>query len=137
MLDIFERYFLPLEMNLVPCLSGLLISILPGLDEEGSEVYDRVLRLVNNLGKRTDKQIFFRALWKSVVASPNVRCATISYLDRNIPKPGEDDEERELCLPVAETIVKGAIKACLGDTALLTQRATMEILVNHFPISSM
>ena len=73
-------------MDLVPCLGGMLISVLPGLEEEGNEIYDRILRFINNLRKRTSPPIFYRTLWKSTVTSPNVRCAAIVYLDRQLPK---------------------------------------------------
>lgn len=42
LLDIFNNHFIPLKLDLLPCLSGLLSSILPGLDEEGSEFFPKV-----------------------------------------------------------------------------------------------
>ena len=93
---------------------------------------------MNNLGKKLDTETFFRALWKSAVASPNVRCPTVIYLDRNLPGKGEllTDEGKEKFLPETQTLVKAALKECLNDPELLTQRATMELLLKHFPISS-
>lgn len=86
MLDIYEEFFLPLGKNLIPCLSGILISILPGLEEEGSEFYERVLKLVDNICSKTDKSLFYRALWKSLVLSPTIRTPTVIYLNNRIPK---------------------------------------------------
>lgn len=131
-MGIFENYYLPLKNNLIPCLPGLMISVLPGLEEEGSEIFDRVLKFVNNVGTIIDSPTFYRALWKSAVSSPTVRYPTIVYLDKHLPKGGNTDDY----LPETQTLVKAAIKDCLDDPQLLTQRATMELLLNHFPISS-
>lgn len=136
MMSIFETYYLPLKNNLIPCLPGLLISVLPGLEEEGSEIYDRVLKFINDLSTTVDTSIFYRALWKSAVSSPTVRCPSIIYLDKQLPKDEGARENLEEYLPETQTLVKAAIKDCLDDPELLTQRATMELLLNHFPISS-
>ena len=40
LLSLYETYYLPLGRQLLPCLKGLLLATLPGL-EEGSEYYDR------------------------------------------------------------------------------------------------
>jgi hypothetical protein len=41
-LDLIQAYYLPLGKALLPCLSGLVISLLSGLEEEGSDIYQRV-----------------------------------------------------------------------------------------------
>merc|ERR1712000_242688 len=131
-LQIFETFYLPLGKDLIPCMTGLLISLLPGLEEEGNEIYDRVLSLINKLEK-IDRPMFYHSMWKAAVSSPNVRGAAMIYLDRKFPKGGKIDEDY---LPERQTLVKSAIMECLADPELLTQRAAMELLLNHFPISS-
>jgi len=69
-------------------MTGLLISLLPGLEEEGNEIYDRVLRLINKLEK-IDRPMFYHSMWKAAVSSPNVRGAAMVYLDRKFPKGGK------------------------------------------------
>lgn len=68
-LSFYEQYYLPLGTSLGPCLSGLIMSILPGLEEESSEFYDRCLKLLDYISKKATKPLFFRALWKTYVAS--------------------------------------------------------------------
>lgn len=41
-LELFEKYFLKLGKGLLPCLPGLVVCLLPGLEEETSEFYPRV-----------------------------------------------------------------------------------------------
>ena len=48
LLGIYETYFLPLKQSLRPCLIGLILGILPGL-EEGSDSYTRTFNLLKNI----------------------------------------------------------------------------------------
>jgi hypothetical protein len=40
LLDLYERYFVPLDAGLEPALKGFIVALLPGL-EEGSEFFNR------------------------------------------------------------------------------------------------
>lgn len=42
LLLIFEQYYYPLRGKLRPAMRGFIISLLPALEEEGSEYFDRV-----------------------------------------------------------------------------------------------
>lgn len=46
-LDIFEQHYVPLGRRLIPALSGLVMALLPGIEEEASEFYARVLKLLH------------------------------------------------------------------------------------------
>ncbi len=48
LLQLYEQFFLPLKQALRPCLTGLLIGLLPGL-EEGSDFYSRTFNLLKNI----------------------------------------------------------------------------------------
>ena len=40
LLDVYEKYYLPLGVNLIPCLHGMVLGLMPGLEDE-SEHTDR------------------------------------------------------------------------------------------------
>jgi hypothetical protein len=71
-LSFYEQYYLPLGTSLGPCLSGLIMSILPGLEEESSEFYERCLKLLDYMAKKATRPLFFRALWKTYVRPEQV-----------------------------------------------------------------
>ena len=48
LIGIYESYFIPLGQGLRPCLIGLLLGILPGL-EEGSDFYTRTFSLLTKI----------------------------------------------------------------------------------------
>ena len=41
-MDIFEKYYFPLKSRLRSAMRGFIIALLPALDEEGSEFFDKV-----------------------------------------------------------------------------------------------
>ena len=47
LLDLIENYYLPLKMNLIPCIPGLVVSILPGLEENNEEIQKKVLHTLD------------------------------------------------------------------------------------------
>ena len=51
LLELYEKYYLPLGSRLNPALSGLLVALLPGLEEENSEFYPRVLNLLRAIAQ--------------------------------------------------------------------------------------
>ncbi|KAF9924707.1 hypothetical protein FBU30_005377 [Linnemannia zychae] len=104
LLDIYEKYYLPLKERLKPCLKSFMIGLLPGLDEEGSEFFDRVLNILDNLRKNVDETFFFQY---------------VAFV------LGDD----------AGLMVR-AFSATVGDSQLLVQRAMLDLMVVHFPISN-
>ena len=66
-LRIYEVHFIPLGPALTPALSGLIMSILPALEEESGEFYERCLKLLDQMCKATSTEMFYRALWKAYV----------------------------------------------------------------------
>lgn len=41
-IDIYEKYYVSLEKGLLPCLKGFQLALMPALEEDGNEFFDRV-----------------------------------------------------------------------------------------------
>ncbi|KAF0026532.1 hypothetical protein F2P81_021269 [Scophthalmus maximus] len=85
LLTLYERYYLPLQRTLLPSLQAFITGLLPGL-EEGLEVYDRTDALLLKLSLLVGQQVFYGALWGSMVVSPSVRLPAsifiVTHFDR-------------------------------------------------------
>ena len=46
-MDIFEKYYFPLKSRLRSAMRGFIIALLPALDEEGSEFFDKVCLFIS------------------------------------------------------------------------------------------
>ncbi|KAF9918461.1 hypothetical protein BX616_008681 [Lobosporangium transversale] len=135
LLDIYEKYYLPLKDRLKPCLKSFLIGLLPGLDEEGSEFFDRVLNIIDSLRKAVDETFFFQCMWLILITSSPHRGPALHYLGRRMPLLTNTEDVAFVLGDDAGLMVR-AFSATVGDTQLLVQRAMLDLMVVHFPISN-
>ena len=66
-LNLYEKYFLPLGENLVPCLCAFLIGLWPGLEEAKSDSYKQTQAILDKVCSIVGEQQFFRAYWKAIL----------------------------------------------------------------------
>lgn len=136
-LEIFEHHFLPLGAHLTPCLTGFIMAVLPGLEEESSEFYDKSLRILQMTSQKVGRTVFFCAMWKAVLMGPSVRGCAVAFLNLKLPRPEDHTPEKTAeHFPHKDTLVRNALIAGLTDSNILTQRTSMELVLNHFPLSS-
>ena len=63
LLELFERYYLPLGPLAVPCLPGLVLALLTAMEDLGTDFYRRALRLLDQLALTTGVDVFMGAVW--------------------------------------------------------------------------
>ncbi|XP_058042848.1 protein dopey-2 isoform X2 [Ahaetulla prasina] len=134
LLDLYENYFLPLQKSLLPSLQAFLIGLLPGL-EEGSEFYDRTDALLVKLSLVIGKEVFYSALWASVLVSPSVRLPAslfvVSHINRAIP-----GKQQNYMMGTDPNLTIQAICVSMLDSNVLVQRNTLEVVLFFFPLYS-
>lgn len=134
LIKLYEDYYLPLGDRLVPALNGFILALLPGVEDNTSETYSRVMRLLNDTRTRTNPAVFALSLWRAMLLCPPCRLAAVNYISVTIPTKMED--MLISFLPSNRTIAVDAIIATLHDQNVLAQRGMFEILIAHFPINS-
>lgn len=99
LLSVYETYFLPLKKSLRPCLTGLIIALLPGL-EEGSDFYARTFTLLKNICAAqsdsslsaanlvspllvADDKYFYTCLWSAIISQSSIRFPAIQFVLTN------------------------------------------------------
>lgn len=103
-LDLLERHFLKLESrSLRPAMKSIVLALLPGLEEETSEDFDRTLKLVDSFkiairpsngedlspAHSTGDGFFWQCFFLASITSHSRRGGALAYLVRNLPKLGE------------------------------------------------
>lgn len=76
-------------------MPGLVISILPGLEEQNELLQKRVFSIMDNAGEAVGKKYLLGAVWMAVLRSSKVRNAGIKYLSKRLPKLKAEEEEDE------------------------------------------
>lgn len=131
LLGLYEKYFLPLQRQLLPGLQAFIVGLLPGL-EEGSEIYDRTDALLLKLSLLVGREVFFAALWGSALMSPSVRLPAslfvVSHISRALPP-----REQKYMLGTDHQLTVKSLCACLLDANVLVQRNNLEIVLFFFP----
>jgi hypothetical protein len=99
-LDLLENYFLKVDASaLRPALKALILSLLPGLEEETSEEFSRTLRLINgfklavNQEEEKDQrdqghgdEYFWQCFFLASITSSSRRPGALAYLVKYLPK---------------------------------------------------
>ncbi|CAB1347250.1 unnamed protein product [Coregonus sp. 'balchen'] len=134
LLTLYERYYLPLQRALLPSLQAFITGLLPGL-EEGADVYDRTDALLLRLSLLVGQQVFYGALWGSVLVSPLVRLPAslfiVTHFDRFTPP-----RQQTCMLGYNNRLVVKALCLSLQDSNVLVQRNMLEILLYFFSLAT-
>ncbi|MCJ1250740.1 hypothetical protein MMC30_007968 [Trapelia coarctata] len=102
-LTLFETYIVALtSISLRPALKAIILALLPCLEEESTEEFERTLRILAALkeaigrglqpGHDSDTsgdQYFWQCLFLACITSKSRRPGALAYLARNLPRLGE------------------------------------------------
>ncbi|EDO38328.1 predicted protein, partial [Nematostella vectensis] len=79
LMGLYEEHFLSLGKALLPGLQGLLLGLLPGI-EEGSEYTERTISLLEAISHNTDRPAFYTCLWSCFLSSSSVRLPAVTFI---------------------------------------------------------
>lgn len=165
--DILEHHILPLPTaELRPLLKALISSLLPALEEETSEDFERGFRVLETLERQFVQStetaannegngFFWQCLFLAIITSPPRRQGALNFLVHKLPSfrckadstqmdsATNANGTTETLPPAAEAMVSPepgllvrAFICGLSDTQLLVQRGFLDLLVTKLPISS-
>ncbi|CAH1756245.1 1732_t:CDS:10 [Entrophospora sp. SA101] len=114
LLGLYEKYFFPIKKGLRPVMKAFITALLPGLEEEGSEFFEK-------------------CMWLVLITSPSLRIPALNFLNLRMPKIiTKEDLAVVLCDDVG--IMVQAFSATLNDSHNLVPRALLQLLVVSFPL---
>jgi hypothetical protein len=134
-LSLIETYYIPLRKSLRPILKSLILSLLPGIDEEGGEYFDQTLELLESLRKSIDDEVYFwQCFLLSTMTSAGKRQGALVWMNRKLSKlDGEEGLTSALVKPEPGLLIR-AFCAGLQDEQILVQRGFLDLLVGHLPL---
>ncbi|XP_042349947.1 protein dopey-2 [Plectropomus leopardus] len=133
LLTLYERYYLPLQRALLPSLQAFITGLLPGL-EEGLEVYDRTDALLLKLSLLVGQQVFYGALWGSMLVTPMVRLPASVFIVTHFDCMASVRQQSYMLGYDHRQVIK-SVCLSLQDTNVLVQRNMLEILLFFFPFA--
>lgn len=133
LLSLFESQFLPLGPSLAPLLDGLVLAVLPGLEDESSEFYERSVALLDSLATAVAKPAFFcRALWRALLLSPPMRLPAANYIRARLTAETRTPWAAGLLDDMP--LVAHAMAAALNDRNALVQRSVLDLLLGELAL---
>ncbi|CAE6451535.1 unnamed protein product [Rhizoctonia solani] len=127
LLNLYDTHFLPLGTSLRPATRALILALLPGLEEEAGEFFDKVVALLDRLSGMVGPAFFFQNVWLVLVTSPTARAPALNLLMRRLPKLGPDDDLSSVVGNDVGLMVR-AFAAALEDDNMLVRRGALELL---------
>jgi hypothetical protein len=149
-LSLVENHLLKLPTTtLRPALKAIILSLLPGIEDETSEDFDRVLDILdkfrNLFNDAHSEGIFWQCLFLASVTSSSRRLGALAYLNRRLPKLGPnastsvDNGKLEALMALTEPepgLLIRCFSAGLLDEQILVQRTFLDLLVTHLPLNA-
>ena len=149
-LSVVEDHLLRLSTTtLRPALKAIILSLLPGIEDETSEDFDRVLDILDKfrgLFNIADTEgIFWQCLFLASITSSSRRLGALAYLTRRLPKLGSNadmlvadggqDAVMALTDPEPGLLIR-CFSTGLSDDQILVQRTFLDLLVSHLPLNA-
>lgn len=162
-LDIIQKHVLRLSpYALRPALRALILCILPGLEDDTSEEFERALSVVDTARESTvlqppeanedasstaSDEYFWQCFFLAAIGSRSRRPGALAYLSRRLPKLGSSTATNGNAASGLEAPAKavvspepGLLIRCfavgLQDDQPLTQRGFLDLLLTHLPLNS-
>jgi hypothetical protein len=133
-LDIVARFFLPLGEQIRVMLSSLVLALLPGLEEEHNEAFNRTFHCLSAIGKIVTPTVLMRCLWKSMIVGSRHRIAVCHYISQMFPKNSREAQDSFSLLADNRALIAEALSSGLGDSSALVIRSILDLICCHFPL---
>jgi hypothetical protein len=137
-----------------PALKAILLSLLPGLEDESTEDFETTLATVSEtriiFAREGFEGFFWQSLFLVTITSPNRRPGAFVYLSRHLPKihyrksadagprnATSAEDPLDLILSPEPGLLIRCFSAGLLDEQILVQRNFLDLLVTHLPIGAL
>ncbi|BFZ09520.1 hypothetical protein BsWGS_12559 [Bradybaena similaris] len=132
LLSVYEKHFVALGRHIKPGLNGLLLGVLPGL-EEGAEYFERTNLLLEDFCNAVGPPFFYTGIWECMLSCPSVRLYGATFLLNHLNKRQSMEDQLHMVGLDIDLMVSG-ICACLQDSSVLVQRSMLDFLLLAFPM---
>ncbi|KAF5380337.1 hypothetical protein D9757_007927 [Collybiopsis confluens] len=135
LLNLYDTHYLPLQAGLRPVMKSFILALLPGLEEETGEFFEKVLSLLDRVSGTVSPSFFFQNIWLIMLTTPSARGTALNLLARRLPPlHGLDDITTIVGSDIGLMI--RAFAAALEDENLLVRRSALDLLLTSLCLDS-
>lgn len=144
-LGLLEEFYLPLGDSLKPITRAFVLAVIPGLEEEGAENFDRTLKLLSGLQRCVGTELFWKCVWSAIISGHAIGQAAINFLHKSPPllppnlstmfsreHLGELDNIRNSHVALLPRV----LYTLLSSQDILTVRGGLDLLLHMLPLDT-
>ncbi|KAI0690744.1 Dopey, N-terminal-domain-containing protein [Cytidiella melzeri] len=135
LLNLLETHYLPLQAYLRPVMKSFILALLPGLEEETGEFFDKVMGILDRLSGTVAPSFLLQNMWLIMLTSPSARGTALNFLSRRLPRLKADEDITAIVGRDVGLMIR-AISAALEDDDSLVRRSALDILLQSLPVDS-
>ncbi|KAJ8582095.1 hypothetical protein M405DRAFT_582865 [Rhizopogon salebrosus TDB-379] len=135
LLTIYDTHYLPLQAGLRPIMKSFILALLPGLEEETGEFFDKVLSLLDRLSGTVSPVFFIQNIWVIMITMSSARGTALNFLSRRLPRLNADEDITQIVGRDIGLMIR-AFAAALEDDNLLVRRGALDLLLQSMRIDS-
>ncbi|CAL1694342.1 unnamed protein product [Somion occarium] len=135
LLNLFDTHYLPLQAGLRPIMKSFILALLPGLEEETGEFFEKVLGLLDRLSGTVAPSFFLQNMWLIMLTSPSARGTSLNFLSRQLPRLHANEDITAIVGRDIGLMIR-AFAAALEDDDLLVRRSALDLLLQSLRIDS-
>ncbi|WWD16667.1 hypothetical protein CI109_101097 [Kwoniella shandongensis] len=124
LIKIYETYYLPLGENLRPATKAFVLALLPGMEEETGDFFDKILSLLDRLSEAVKPSFFLQNIFLILISSPTSRLSALNYLGRRLLKAPEASGGG-----IESGLIIRGVSAVLNDENVLVRRSGLDLLL--------
>lgn len=143
LIDLFDKFVLELPKEYLKVITKvLLLSLLPGIDDESSESFDAAMALIEKLQKNLqDDTHFWQCFFMTVISSPDRRLGALVWCNKHLPNFSDLSDksfnyEAEAVVKQETGLLIRAFCKGLEDDQILVQRGFFDLLISKLKLNS-
>jgi hypothetical protein len=143
--NIIKKHYLEIsDQELVLCLSGFLVSILPGLEEQNETLLKSIKEIFVKARQKVGESCFYGVLWTVILRTQRMRLAGMKYISESLA-PYKTLEENNFetkdeyvinFYPNLPVLVINALTAVIEDESVQVQRLALDFIITRLPITN-
>lgn len=123
-LDVMERHIVPLGRDIEDYCTSVLIGLLPPMEFESGEYYNRAHLIITEFKSLVSRRAFYTSVWSILLNDERLRTSVVNYV---VGAPREDEIVGNVRL------VSKALCASLWSESTLVVRSCLDLLIFVFP----
>ncbi|KAF8633541.1 hypothetical protein AX15_001344 [Amanita polypyramis BW_CC] len=135
LLNLYDAHYLPIQSGLRPIMKSFILALLPGLEEEAGEFFEKVMSLLDRLSGTVSPSFFIQNIWLVMLTTPSARGTSLNFLSRRLPKMHADEDITAIVGRDIGLMIR-AFAAALEDENLLVRRSALDLLLQTIRVDS-